>query len=81
MTLEPMELLEGLAHWLADDGRLYRERAANAQRLGNPRAAYDAADLIWDLTEKGTVRPQARARLSTEKLKNLLLQFGVSTND
>jgi 1,2-diacylglycerol 3-beta-galactosyltransferase len=53
IVLEPLELLEGMAHWLADDRRLYRERAANARRLGRPRAAYDAADLIWKLAKTG----------------------------
>jgi UDP-N-acetylglucosamine:LPS N-acetylglucosamine transferase len=53
IVLEPLELLEGMAHWFADDRRLYRERAANARRLGRPRAAYDAADLIWKLAKAG----------------------------
>ena len=53
IVLEPLELLEAMAHWQADNGRLYHERADNARRLGRPRAAYDAADLIWKLAESG----------------------------
>jgi 1,2-diacylglycerol 3-beta-galactosyltransferase len=78
VTLEPMELLEAMAHWQADDTRLYRERAANAQRLGRPRAAYDAADLIWELAgTEGEKRP-SRFNASVDSLKELLRQFKVS---
>jgi 1,2-diacylglycerol 3-beta-galactosyltransferase len=38
LVLEPLALLEALGDWLADGGRLYRERAANARRLGRPEA-------------------------------------------
>lgn len=45
----PLEMLETLAHWLNDDGRLLGERAANARRIGRPRAADDVAALAWAL--------------------------------
>ncbi len=76
MTLQPLELLKGMAHWFADDGRLYRQRKANAQRLGRPQAAYDAADLIWNLAETGVVVPPSRLTTSIENLKEILGQFG-----
>ncbi len=79
MTLEPLELLEAMAHWLADDGRLYRQRKANAQRLGRPKAAYDAAGLIWNLAETGVVDPPSRLATSVENMKGILRQFGVKT--
>jgi UDP-N-acetylglucosamine:LPS N-acetylglucosamine transferase len=81
MTLEPLELLEAMAHWLADDGRLYQQRKANAQRLGRPQAAYDAADLIWNLAETGVVDPPSRLTTSVENIKDMLRQFGVTTAD
>jgi len=74
VALEPLAFLETMAHWLADDRRVYRQRAANAARLGRPQAAYDAADLIWQAAHEG-VRPR-RSRISREKLKTLLRQFG-----
>ncbi|MFO7661632.1 MAG: glycosyltransferase [Chloroflexota bacterium] len=75
LTLEPMELLRAMAHWQANDRRLFHERAANAQRLGKPEAAFAAAELIWQLAgEKSTQRP-ARFPIARDKLKDLLRQF------
>ena len=45
----PTEVLEAMAHWLEKDQFHYRQQAENARRLGRPRAAYDAAELTWDL--------------------------------
>lgn len=76
VALEPLALLETMAHWLADDRQLYRERAANAVRLGCPNAAFDAAELVW-LAAHGEVPARAsRFTISKEKLKTLLRQFG-----
>jgi len=77
LTLEPLELLEAMAHWMAEDGRLFRERAANAERLGRPRAAYDAADLIWELAGTGAAVRPSRLSSSVENVKELLRQFNV----
>lgn len=75
-TPEPLQFLETMAHWLADDGRLFRERAANARRLGKPQAAYEAAELIWQAAgDKLPARP-SRLPVSRDKLKDLLRQFG-----
>lgn len=75
LTLEPLQFLEAMTHWLADDRRLYKERAANARRLGRPGAAFAAADLIWDLAKAGATRRRSRLPVSREKLKELLRQF------
>jgi 1,2-diacylglycerol 3-beta-galactosyltransferase len=45
----PTDVLEAMAHWLENDRCLYQEQAQNARRLGHPRAAYDAAELAWNL--------------------------------
>lgn len=75
VALEPLAFLETMAHWMADDRRVYRERAANAVRLGRPRAAIDAAELIWQTVRDGVdIRP-SRIYVSKEKLKTLLRQF------
>lgn len=75
LTKEPVEFLEAMAHWLAGDGHLYRERAANARRLGRPEAAFAAAELIWQTATAGAPRRRSRFPISREKLKALLRQF------
>jgi len=75
LTKEPVEFLEAMAHWLAGGGRLYRERAANARRLGRSEAAFAAADLIWQTAAAGATRRRSRFPISREKLRALLRQF------
>jgi len=41
------EVLESVAHWLMDGGKLLRERARNAAALGKPNAAYDVASQAY----------------------------------
>ncbi len=50
LAREPIEVLEAMCHWLENDRRLYTQLAQNARQLGHPRAAFDAADLIWAAT-------------------------------
>ena len=75
LTLEPLEFLDTMAHWLAGGRRLYQERAVNARRLGRPDAAFVAANLIWQLAENGANERRKRLPVSREKLKDLLRQF------
>ncbi len=75
VTLEPLPFLETITHWLADDRRLFRERAAAAARLGKPEAAFAAADLIWQAAQAGVPVRARRSPISRQKLKNLLSQF------
>lgn len=75
-TPEPLQFLETMAHWLADDGRLYRERAENARRLGKPQAAFDAAELIWQAAGAKTELRPSRLPVSRNALRDLLRQFG-----
>jgi UDP-N-acetylglucosamine:LPS N-acetylglucosamine transferase len=49
LVQSPLDVLETVSHWLANDRELYRQQAAQALKLGRPRAALDAADLIWNL--------------------------------
>lgn len=76
VTLTPAELLEAYAHWMINDQALFHERAANARRLGHPEAAYDAADLIWNLAAEGAPKRPSRYALTVDQLKDLLRQFG-----
>lgn len=75
LTLEPLKFLEAMAHWQADNRRLFMERAANARRLGRPDAAFVAADLIWELAQSGATERRSRLPISREKLKDLVRQF------
>ncbi|MEN4011312.1 MAG: glycosyltransferase [Chloroflexota bacterium] len=43
----PMDMLETLSHLWMNDQALLKQRAAQAQKLGRPRAAYEAAGMIW----------------------------------
>ncbi len=47
LAREPVDVLETMCHWLEKDRFLYNQVAQNARGLGNPRAAYDVADLVW----------------------------------
>ena len=76
LTLEPLEFLEALGNWLADGGQLYRQRAANAHRLGRPDAAFVAADLIWDACRDGATQRASRFPIALDKMKELLQSFG-----
>jgi 1,2-diacylglycerol 3-beta-galactosyltransferase len=46
LALTPGDALEALYHWLAEDGALLKQRAANARAVGRPRAAFDVADFV-----------------------------------
>ena len=43
----PIEALEVLCHWLENDQLLLSEYHEKALRIGRPRSAFTAADLIW----------------------------------
>jgi 1,2-diacylglycerol 3-beta-galactosyltransferase len=46
LALTPGDALEALYHWLADDGALLAQRAANARAVGRPRAAFEIAEFV-----------------------------------
>jgi UDP-N-acetylglucosamine:LPS N-acetylglucosamine transferase len=50
----PAELIDALSGSLANDGQLLAAMAANARRLGRPRAAYDVAGHLWALGARAT---------------------------
>lgn len=58
---DPAELVAALRRALADDGRLLAHMAANARAVGQPRAAYAAAELIWAQAERGMLSPSLLA--------------------
>ena len=58
---DPVAALEILCHWLDQRGRLLGERAENARRLGRPRAAYDIAESVWELAQRGPQEPRQQS--------------------
>jgi 1,2-diacylglycerol 3-beta-galactosyltransferase len=49
----PIEGLEALSHWLAEDGKLLTQHSLNSRGLGCPRAAYAVAGLAWEAAMRG----------------------------
>ncbi len=49
----PIEGLEVLSHWLAEDGKQLTQHSLNSKGLGCPRAAYAAAGLAWEAAIRG----------------------------
>jgi 1,2-diacylglycerol 3-beta-galactosyltransferase len=49
----PQEMRLVLESWLAEDGKVLKEFAANARRLGKPRAALDIAEALWQAAVPG----------------------------
>ena len=49
-ALDPGEVLNVMERWLEDGMALYKTRAANARRISHPRAAYDVAEHVFQLT-------------------------------
>jgi len=73
----PIAALEIVYHWLERGGALLAERAANARRLGRPRAAYDVAERAWAAAERGPRTRTSHAILGRPKLIELLNRHGV----
>lgn len=55
---DPIRVLEVMSHWLANDRLLYHQRAENARRLGQPNAAFEAAEYIWTLAHQIKAEPR-----------------------
>ena len=47
LALSPVEVLETLHHWMMNDALTLQHVSQNAQRLGQPNAAYDVANAAW----------------------------------
>jgi len=68
LAFTEMQLLETLAHWVADDRRLLEIRSANARRAGRPEAALDAAKIVWEGAQQGPRPSEPAGRLSLIRL-------------
>jgi UDP-N-acetylglucosamine:LPS N-acetylglucosamine transferase len=76
LASDPVKVLEILFHWLAGDQTLLRERAANARRIGRPRAAFDVAELAFQAAATGA-RPVDKKLVDFSRLTALLDRFEV----
>lgn len=56
LATTPVELLEVLYHWLANDQQLLHERAICAAQIGKPLAAHEVATLAWQHAQTGPVK-------------------------
>jgi 1,2-diacylglycerol 3-beta-galactosyltransferase len=72
-----VEALEILCHWLLGGGALLAQRAANARRLGRPRAAYEVARLAWEAAERGPATRAARQIPGRSRLIAMLERYGI----
>ena len=74
---DPLQALEILCHWLEKGGQGLAQCAANARRLGRPRAAYEVAELAWAAALRGPQRIPRADWLHLSKLTELLDSFHV----
>jgi UDP-N-acetylglucosamine:LPS N-acetylglucosamine transferase len=74
---EPLQALEALAHWLSNDQAVLNERAANAVKLGRPRAAYDIVEQAWSLAQRGPIKKESAQILGLPNLLELFERFNV----
>lgn len=67
-----MEVLETVAHWLIEDGKILTIRAKNAQRLGRPNAAYETANALWLAAQRSLANVQNARGTGRLRLVDLL---------
>lgn len=70
----PLQMLEGLQHWLMNDGRGLRQTAENAQRIGRPDSAFLAAELIWKAAQHAPVIRKGRIPVMRARILNTLME-------
>ncbi len=75
----PIETLEILSHWLDKDKALLRQYQEKAQRIGRPRSAFTAADLIWSAAQENPIPVIADRPAMLPKLLELLSSFGIDS--
>jgi 1,2-diacylglycerol 3-beta-galactosyltransferase len=67
-----LQVLEVLAHWMAEDQKLLHVRAQNAAALGKPNAAYEVSDILWAAAQHGPVKKHGRQIAGRPTLVQLL---------
>jgi len=78
MARNPLDALEILFHWLYRDHSLLEQRARNALALGQPRSAFQVAELSWQAAEVGRSIQPSRLMTIVPRIKELLRTFEIS---
>jgi 1,2-diacylglycerol 3-beta-galactosyltransferase len=78
LAREPMEVLETMSHWMLDGGKVLRQRAENARRLGRPNAAFQVAGAVWEAALHYSARTRASHGTGRLRLIDLLSRNHVS---
>jgi 1,2-diacylglycerol 3-beta-galactosyltransferase len=64
----PIAVLESLDHLLMNDHLMLKQRAKNAEKIGQPRSAYKVADILHQTLEKTAGQPPRQRRKPLEEL-------------
>jgi 1,2-diacylglycerol 3-beta-galactosyltransferase len=72
LVKDPLEALVTVCHWLENGGVGLAERAARAQALGRPQAAYRVAGLAWEAARQGVQRREHRFGRQIPLLQQIL---------
>ncbi len=51
-AFNPMDVLETVFHWMQEDGKLLKVRSEKAKAVGNPNAAFEIADVVYELMDE-----------------------------
>ena len=81
MVESSMQMLETLAHWMADDGLVLKQHAQNSCRVGRSNSAYDAVDLIWQAALRGPVNKRGKPGTRRKSLIELLTRNNIPLGD
>ncbi len=81
LVLSDMETLETCSHWLMNGGAELARLAENACQAGRPRAAYQAAELVWEAGQGGVVDKRGQRILGRSKVLDLLRRNKVRWED
>jgi 1,2-diacylglycerol 3-beta-galactosyltransferase len=81
MVENPMQTIETLSHWLADDGRVLKEYAKSACSVGRSNSAFDAADLIWQAAQRGPRNSRGKPGTRRTSLIDLLTRNNIPLGD
>jgi len=68
----PVEALQAVCHWLEHDAALLAKQAQKAHQLGRPRAAYDVAELAWEMAQW----PPSEEKMPPSKKSDLIDALG-----
>lgn len=82
----PLDVLETVCHWLANERASLRLMTDNARRAGKPEAAADVAELAQQFAERSlakraTAQAEPRDQLELGRLRTFLKEFGLMADD